>query len=219
MQPHEDLSLNNRKGEKWKDVVGYEGYYQVSNLGRVKSLDRIVPHPRLHSQTIIGKILKQKTVKDINKHKSDAMISMQVALSVDGKTYYKNVRRLVYIAFVKQLNYDKDGLYVINKDGNGYNNRLSNLIVVTKSQKQQRSIRTGRQSFEYLKQVDRSKWKKNYSRRKPINQYSLRGRLIRKYKSIEYAHKITGFDHKGISNAAKGLYNGIWRGFLWKFPV
>lgn len=30
--------------EQWKDVVGYEGYYQVSNLGRVRSVDRVVRH-------------------------------------------------------------------------------------------------------------------------------------------------------------------------------
>ena len=29
--------------EIWKDVYNYEGYYQVSNLGRVRSLDRIIP--------------------------------------------------------------------------------------------------------------------------------------------------------------------------------
>ena len=32
--------------EIWKDVVGYEGYYQVSNLGRVRSLDRIASNGR-----------------------------------------------------------------------------------------------------------------------------------------------------------------------------
>lgn len=30
--------------EQWKDIVGYEGYYQVSNLGRVRSVDRVVRH-------------------------------------------------------------------------------------------------------------------------------------------------------------------------------
>lgn len=29
--------------EKWKDIPGYEGFYQASNLGRIRSLDRIVP--------------------------------------------------------------------------------------------------------------------------------------------------------------------------------
>lgn len=31
--------------EIWKDIPGYEGYYQVSNIGRVKGLERKVPHP------------------------------------------------------------------------------------------------------------------------------------------------------------------------------
>ncbi|ABF57478.1 putative endodeoxyribonuclease [Corynebacterium phage P1201] len=32
--------------EEWKDINGYEGYYQVSNYGRVRSLDRVVPHAK-----------------------------------------------------------------------------------------------------------------------------------------------------------------------------
>ena len=39
MKPYENLSLEDMEGEVWKDVVGYEGLYQVSNLGRVKSLE------------------------------------------------------------------------------------------------------------------------------------------------------------------------------------
>ena len=42
MKPCENLSLEDMEGEVWKDVVGYEGLYKVSNLGRVKSLDRYV---------------------------------------------------------------------------------------------------------------------------------------------------------------------------------
>ena len=46
--------------EEWRDVAGYEGLYQVSNFGRVKSLDRIVKVKLKYSDTIImkGKILK-----------------------------------------------------------------------------------------------------------------------------------------------------------------
>ena len=39
---YENLSLEDMEGEIWKDVVGYEGIYQVSNLGRIKSLDKRV---------------------------------------------------------------------------------------------------------------------------------------------------------------------------------
>lgn len=34
--------MDNIKIEIWKDIIGYEGYYQISNLGNVKSLNRIV---------------------------------------------------------------------------------------------------------------------------------------------------------------------------------
>lgn len=66
MYPYENLLIKKLKGEIWKDVKGYVGTYQVSNFGRVKSLDRIIFHPRFHQQFIKGRLLKQKIVKDFN---------------------------------------------------------------------------------------------------------------------------------------------------------
>lgn len=37
MKPYENLSIENIEGEIWKDCVGFEEYYQVSNFGRVKT--------------------------------------------------------------------------------------------------------------------------------------------------------------------------------------
>jgi len=45
--------------EEWKDIVGYEGHYQVSNYGRVKSIARILSHPHSKIRTWKEKILKQ----------------------------------------------------------------------------------------------------------------------------------------------------------------
>ncbi|MBN9379741.1 MAG: hypothetical protein J0H74_03185 [Chitinophagaceae bacterium] len=219
MYPYENLLIKSLKGEIWKDVRGYEGYYRVSNFGRVKSLDRTIPHPRLYQQFVKGRMLKQKAVKDYNRYAGDDMISLQVSLAIENTNHYHNVRRLVYAAFKKKIDFKKDGLYVINKDGNGYNNRLSNLELVSKSSKQRRSIGLGRQNFEYLKTIDRSGWKKNTSRMIPVNQYTFKGRLVRKYDSIRQASLIARIDAKGISNAAKGFYNGIWSGYKWKFPA
>lgn len=44
--------------EQWRDVIGYEGYYQVSNLGRVRSVDRVVRHSRGGTRKLKGKILR-----------------------------------------------------------------------------------------------------------------------------------------------------------------
>jgi hypothetical protein len=217
MYPYKELTIENLKGEALKEVLDYEGYYQVSNLGRVRSLDRIIPHARLYQQFVKGRILKPKAVMDFNKLTGDAMISLQVAFTVEGTTYFHNIRRLVFMAFIKKINFKKDGLYVINKDGDGYKIRVSNLQLVTKAQKQRRSIASGRQNLEYLKFVDRTSWKRNDSACIPINQYTASGRVVRKYQSVRAAHEATGFDSKGISNAAKGMHGGKWKGFKWRF--
>ena len=44
--------------EVWRDIVDYEGYYQVSDLGRVRSVDRVVRHPRGGDTRLKGKILR-----------------------------------------------------------------------------------------------------------------------------------------------------------------
>lgn len=125
--PYTNKSLVNIKGERWKDIPGFEGIYQASNYGRIKSLDREIEHPRLKKQFVAGRILSQSIAENRNIKTGQPMIDLRVSLSKEGKQYYFNTRRLVYGSFVKNLNYEEDGLYIINIDGNGYNNSLKNL--------------------------------------------------------------------------------------------
>jgi len=218
--PYQNMSLNNMKGEIWKSIPGFEGYYMASNVGRVKSVDRTIPHPRLYTQFVEGRILSQSVAKNRNLKTGEPMIDLRVSLNVEGTQYYFNTRRVIYQAFKnKKLDYDRDGLYIINKDGNGYNNRVSNLKAVTKSEKSQRVFKRGRQTTDYLRTADRSKWPKTYggyARSKPVKQYTLSGRLVAHFESVNEAQRKTGYDPKGISAAAKGLY-AQWRGYKWKF--
>ena len=97
--------------EVWKDVVGYEGLYQVSNLGRVKSLG----FDKWHK----GRILKQSFDSKRN--------YLFVGLHKDGKIKQKNVHRLVAETFipnpdnlpcVNHKDEDKTNNFVfVNKDG------------------------------------------------------------------------------------------------------
>ena len=104
--------------EIWKDVVGYEGYYQVSNLGRVRSLDRIASNGR----KIKGKILSTKV--------NTPPYYPRVSLSVNGKMKLVQVHRLVAQAFV----YNPDPEHKTqggHKDESRTNNRADNLEWVT----------------------------------------------------------------------------------------
>lgn len=47
--------------EEWRPVVGYEGYYEVSNHGRVRSVDRVVPHGHTGFVTLKGRVLRPNT--------------------------------------------------------------------------------------------------------------------------------------------------------------
>lgn len=102
--------------EQWRDVKGYEGFYQVSNLGRFKSLARRVnagSNANHKYQTIPERIL----------HTYRANYT-QVRLSRDGKTKCYFVHRLVAGAFIP----NPDNLPCVNhKDENRYNNCADNL--------------------------------------------------------------------------------------------
>jgi hypothetical protein len=217
---YKDTTTARLKGESWKDLKGYEGTYQVSSLGRVRSLDRTIPHPRLFKQFVQGRILKQKVMLERNIKTGKPSVSLQVALTIEGKTKFFNVRRLVYQAFVEStINFQKDSFVIVNKNGNGYNNSVSNCIKITLQEKSAIAFKRGRVGESYLKYADRSKWKKPYGgavNRKPVSKYSIRGRLIKQYSSITEASRDTGLGEKEIINVAKGRYDQ-WNGFVWKY--
>ena len=56
--------INQEEYEVWRDVEGYEGLYQVSNFGRVHSLDRFVPRKTGTFQKVHGRVLKPQKDKD-----------------------------------------------------------------------------------------------------------------------------------------------------------
>jgi hypothetical protein len=113
--------------EIWKDVVGYEGIYEVSNYGKVKRLETLVKNKNGY------RLVKEKILK-IPSH-----IYQSVFLS-NGKIKQHYVHRLVATAFIPNpLNKEQ----VNHKDGNKLNNNLSNLEWVTKAENQLHAIENG----------------------------------------------------------------------------
>jgi len=104
--------------EIWKDIPGYEGLYQVSNMGRVKSVERYVPNKRF---SIIGQMLVREKVKSFRRSGNGYA---NVTLSKDGIPSVLLVHRLVASAFIP----NPDDLPVVNHiDGNPRNNNVENL--------------------------------------------------------------------------------------------
>ena len=104
--------------EEWKDIQGYEGRYQISNLGRIKSLNR---KDRL-GRNVDGKILKQHT--DTNGYKS-------VMLSKNNDKKRHRIHRLVAKMFIDNpLNLEE----VNHIDGDKSNNSKDNLEWVNRKE-------------------------------------------------------------------------------------
>lgn len=116
-----------QSNELWKPVVGYEGYYEASSGGRIRSLDRIVVRS-------VG-----------NFHREGALLNpslnaygyLRVALSVGGVGRTRTVHSLIAQAFLPnppgEVSAKSDGWSINHIDGIKTNNRVENLEYVTKS--------------------------------------------------------------------------------------
>lgn len=113
--------FNNMKKEIWKDVVGYEGLYQVSNRGQIRSLDKKVRN-RYGAQIKRGKILKNQIGK---------RGYMVILLYKENKPKAITIHRLVCTAFNKNT---ENKPQVNHKDGNRFNNNSYNLEWVTQQE-------------------------------------------------------------------------------------
>lgn len=112
------LDLQRAVVEEWKDIVGYEGMYQVSNLGRVRSLDRIVYRNDIHPIQLHGRILSPGA----NHGQNGGYLFVQ--LRKDGASHMEYIHRLVATAFIP----NPSGYSVINhKDKDVQNNIVGNL--------------------------------------------------------------------------------------------
>jgi len=125
------------KTERWKPVTvkGYEDYYMVSSLGRVKSLDRLVNYkdgsPRHWKETILKPRINTRDYK-------------QVSLSKEGIIKHRVIHRLVALAFIP----NPENKPEVNHLGEEYltklNNRVENLAWATSKENSQHASRTGK---------------------------------------------------------------------------
>lgn len=110
--------------ENWKDIPSYEGLYKVSDLGRVKSLDR----DSIYRDGVIRK-LKGKIIKPRQEKQNRLYVDLHN--NKNKKRFY--IHELVALAFIGER---PEGYDVCHINGNNQDNRLVNLRYDTKSQNQ-----------------------------------------------------------------------------------
>lgn len=185
--------------EIWKDVVGYEGYYQVSNLGRVKSVDRIVIIKKNFCE--FEKLRKSKLLKPIKSNTG----YMRVGLHKNGIYIKKSVHRLVCESFIE----NKNNHPIINhKDENKENNNVNNLEWCTYSYNRNYGTATKK-----IKDIETNSPKKS----KKVAQIK-NGEIIAIFPSVAEVQRSMGYMHSNIISCCNNKpHHNTAYGYEWKY--
>lgn len=179
--------------EVWLPITGWEGLYEVSNMGRVRSLDRYqlrsCPNTRDFYQHYRGRILK---------HNINNMGYHIVMLQLHKKGDHYLVSRLVASAFVPNPN----NLPVVNhKDQNPDNNCADNLEWCTV----QYNVTYNNAAFLRAEKFIVF----------PVEQLTMDGQHVAYYKSMQEAERLGGWDHSNIRRVINGKQRQ-YKGYLWR---
>lgn len=178
--------------EIWKDIEGYEGMYQVSNMGRVRALDRVKPNSG--GQIAKGHILPQSD----NGH-GYRFVSLWKFNK--GRRFY--VHRLVASAFIPNPN----NFPIINhKDENKSNNRYENLEWCT----QKYNINYG----NHMKRLKESYIANGNNR--PIDVYDKNGAFLKTFDCSNEVCKELGVHRRGLYLVCQGVAKS-YKGYRFAF--
>jgi hypothetical protein len=183
--------------EKWMNIPNYEGSYQVSSLGRVKSLER---YRKGNGQSFI--LVKESILKPkLNKYGY-----LTQALSSHGKLKHIPIHKLVAICFLENNNIEKHN-QINHIDGNKSNNNPENLEWCDAKHNTQEALRLGLRCVGkgYRPRVDS----------KRISQFH-DGIYIKTYESLSESVKATSLSRSAINNCLNNRSKSCG-GYFWKY--
>lgn len=195
--------------EVWRDVKDYEGLYQVSNMGNVKSLDRVVIY-----NTGQRHIHKSKPI-------IPSVVKGYLRISLSKQNVIKNIfiHRLVADAFIPNPD-NKPQVDHINTDTT--DNRIENLRWVTSKENNLNDITRQHKSeaFKGEKCYWHHKKGKIHPSSKSILQYDLEGNFIKEWNSINAIERDLGICRSTVSNCCLGKsHHKTAGGYVWEYKV
>ena len=197
--------------EIWKDIKGYEGIYQVSSEGRVRSLDRVDNN----NHPLKGVILKP--------YISNSGYLL-VGLYKQQKRDRKLLHRLVAEAFlpnpdnkpeIDHINTIKtDNTVWLNEDGS-VNYDKTNLRWATRKENINNPLTKTKMQINARK-PSKGKYGKKHHRSKPIIQYDKDGNFIREWECANDVERVLGISNKHIGSVCLGKRKSCG-GYIWKY--
>lgn len=184
--------------EVWKDIKGYEGIYQASNLGRIKSLDRIK-----HTKGRYGEMqtkIKGIILKSCANHDN----YLEVVLSKNGKSKTRRVNRIIAETFIENPNNYKQVNHI---NGIKTDNRVDNLEWCNCKDNIHHALKNN-----LMKPV---RGKEHYMAKK-VGKYNENNQLIEKYDTIVEAGKLNKISNTNIIQCLKGRTKTAG-GYKWKY--
>lgn len=178
--------------EEWKPIKGYEGFYEISNFGRVRSLDSV-----FYQRHYSGCMAKHKKQGKIMKLHIRPNGYLAIGLrDKDGHQKSLSIHRLVALHFLDKPE-GKD--YINHLDANPKNNRVDNLEWCTQSHNIQYAYDNGTKTPPGMKKV---------------NQYDMAGNYIRTWESVTQAERTLHINNVGA--VCRGIRNYAG-GYKWQY--
>lgn len=185
--------------EQWKDIPGFEGYYQASSFSRIRSVNRTIDHKENFSSNTYKKTYKGKI-------KSQFVTGgyYRISLCVNNKERQYTAHRLIALTFIPNtLNKSQ----VNHKDGNKLNNSIDNLEWCTPSENAKHAVSTG------LVKILKGKKSKSYGKTgflHPCTQ-KVKDTVTGKMITTRYVAKISGYSFSHMHDVLNGKYKNKTR--------
>ena len=187
------------ENERWHDIWGYEGSYQISDYGRVKSLARTRKGAKNHICKVREKILKPKTDKDGY---------VQISLCKNNKLKTFRVHRLVALIYKPNV-FPMFSDQINHIDGNKLNNKPENLEWCDSSHNQREAIKLGLKGGKpYNPRIDST----------PIRQFDKKGNFIKRYENLAEACRVNHLSKTAICNCLNKRSKSSG-GYIWVYEA